>query len=652
MPEIKFSVAGNELSSFMDSTKRKAGEMTSDMIRNAKLQNESAREALDSLASEIKLLEKKQQLEFQLTQTALRNKRDSTVESRIAEVSAERMRNKDEFNSGAISRAEMMRRNMSLPGSNEIAQEAKDTYDDELRQKREEFRETLTQTRLMKDQIETTQRSAKDQLKQMEKGDTSIVDAVRSDDKDQLANDVASEDYKSKKKAEAESSQQESLFKSLVLFDFLQKGMQGGRAAMQSQNGFDSLSGLGDMVSAAGGGLTSTILEGAADIFLDEDNKLMKYVKRAVPLVAKAVETGIQMEFDAMQKTVESRENLFGSSGRVGAITGRNQGVFDASRYGYDYSQVAQSQLSVLGVTGNSKTLDRDTENLLTYQKGYGLDSSILLQLMELQRANSENDIDINKTLQGVLNSSYFKDGGDRSMLPIFLNNMMQVKNEMFKGADTVAPQTVSDLVNMFDKVGGQFRVLDSRSPGNISSIQSSLANPSSDNAKAMAFIALKKRHPNAGIADLIEMMQGGLNTPEYFQDMMSMVSDIGGDSNMQRMNIAGLFGFDNNMAAANLLYQGRRGLKAFKPGKSFSDDGGGTAINEALSRTSLMQQNNAEIKNSWIIGANEGMQVVADKIADAIKVGFENVEVKVTNTTTNGRTHSNIIINPTKRTK
>jgi hypothetical protein len=121
------------------------------------------------------------------------------------------------------------------------------------------------------------------------------------------------------------------------------------------------------------------------------------------------------------------------------------------------------------------------------------------------------------------------------------------------------------------------------------------------------------------GLSGLLEEQQKGLASPSYLKSMLEMVDQMGGDKDMKIMNVAGMFGLQNNIAAARKIYENRKGVLS---GKVSVDQLTGTgqfgeeavrALGEA--QTGKYTSSTAEIENAFIESAVTGVKVVGEKM-------------------------------------
>jgi hypothetical protein len=282
--------------------------------------------------------------------------------------------------------------------------------------------------------------------------------------------------------------------------------------------------------------------------------------------------------------------------------TGKSRSAANLQPYGLDYKQTADVLAEVARASGSSTNLNGNAENTIALQKAYGLDRGVLTGLMELQRSSQIQNRDVLRLTSGVLksgNGDIFK--GDQTFLGEFLQkNFTGLQKELLKGQSYVATGTTMDLLKRFNGLGGEFSAKDPRSMGLISQIQNSLSNPGSDNVKALAFSALRRANPSMGIADLTMEREKGLASPTYLKSMLGYVDQIGGDDQMKRMNIAGMFGV--NQSAAKRIFENRAALSSGRISMAeLNGDSEASVRAKGKAGTSYIEKQTADFENEFI---------------------------------------------------
>jgi hypothetical protein len=343
----------------------------------------------------------------------------------------------------------------------------------------------------------------------------------------------------------------------------------------------------------------------------------------------------------SMERTFKGRESLSSANFALKARVGKGVGDVDAfgwnglggnglirdlnqnlEKFGLTFEQASSLQLQLaVKMGGVGADLGGVSKNVMGLQSGLGVEKEVTMNLMELVRGNKNSDKDVAKIISGVLDRGE-KGGlfqkGDRSFLSEFLSkNYMQLHKGLMGTQTRVESGLTLDILQKFDKIGGQFEARDGRSSNLIQTINSSLSNPQTDSMKALSFYIMRQTNPQMNVVDTQIEIQKGLGSKAYLQSMMKYLMGMGGDESYKINNVASAFGLQNNLAAAKELVEGyNKGTL----GKEFL--GGqlkGTnieSINQlGETQTSIYTQSTAEIQNSFVESALKGIGVVKDKM-------------------------------------
>lgn len=382
-----------------------------------------------------------------------------------------------------------------------------------------------------------------------------------------------------------------------------------GRQFMGSSNGFDMIkpaTGLANMgAGALIGGAIGSIVPGAGTVA----------GAGIGAQIGGSIGEGIgeYMQRKGQAITDVERQVLGGR-----AMSGfANNNLADLRDAGYSYDQFAEIRNRISPAMGKYATNDVATK-VAYLERGFGVNTQLSTQLLETMRSNKGGSLGIDQTVLGLSDML----GGDRTFLPELTQRFNTFTREFLKGQNSIKDGTVASIIGSFDKIGGQFAMKDFRSEQNIMSIQSSLANPNSDNMKALSFSVLRQLNPNMGISDIIAEREKGLGSQGYFQGMLQKIQQIGGGEDMMRMNIGGAFGL--SAAASKTVYENLSSLTS--GGMSFENlkkqNPEAFMKSEAEASTALMDKTTASIKN----GVVEGVAQSAGAIADAFQQALERV--------------------------
>lgn len=645
MSTINFKVNDSGVSSFMDTMRQKSSRMTSDLIQDAQKQTNVAKEQLQIVEKQIAAQLRRVKLESDYLALSIREGRDarvSNIDRRGQTIDLLSETNKQRFKAGEITREEYRTRRARIEGLADRNTEVGITQEsnESLQRNREEARGQELLARYMRENIETVRDTSGNELRQMRRGDADLVNAIDENGEPtaRLANQLASQQFESER-GEQPSRSKKFLNDTLTLANAITLEKVGSMIS-NIPNTKNELDFVKPLMSAAGmvaGGLTGQVADAIAGASVFGFSLGQTSFG---PLGAQLGEKMGEFAGSAIERSFRGREELTTRNYRLQALVGQDLGVKgfavgalgatggiskynqDLSKYGLNYSEVSDLQYNVAARKGRSNNLGRDSENIIALQQGLGVKQETSFAMLELMRSNRDSDKNVMNIVGGALQKgqgSLFKDG-DRSFLNEFLTrNYTQLQRALLTTQNTVASGTAFDIIKKFDSIGGPFAARDSRSSGLINQIQGSLANPGSDNLKALAFTVMRRQNPNMGLSGLLEEQQKGLASPSYLKSMLEMVDQMGGDKDMKIMNVAGMFGLQNNIAAARKIYENRKGLLS---GKISVDQLKGTgqfgedsirALGEE--QTGKYTSSTAEIENAFIESAVTGVKVVGEKM-------------------------------------
>lgn len=468
-----------------------------------------------------------------------------------------------------------------------------------------DYEEKRLQTNYLKQIPDAVRNAAKDQIVEGKKNGENLENVVEklessSDPKNKIAANIVKEqaikdDIKQAKIDKEESKN--SFFNQLMKFEAFKGIGNALQSATGSQTGYDLTKPLASAIGSAA---------------------------LAIPFAGAPLSFIANITGDLLQRKINAQEGYSRAQSGSNAVIGNNFGRYDLSSIGYDYENVGNSSGEIAKRYGNSKNLSKNIGDTFALERGYGINQSMTSSLVEIQRNSNK---DIASTIVGILNAgknSYFS-GGDRTFLGEFTQKFTQLQKELLKGSTKVSDVTTYDILSKFNNVGGQFSTNDYRSMSNISSVQNSLANPSSEAFKAMAFSALRKNNPNASLFDIQSEMEKGLGSENYLQTVMQMINDLGGSDDYKKFSLQGIFGL--SASATNDLFNGKGELGKFGKGEFLKTDGK-EIFQEAIDKTSTADRNTAEIKNAFVEGATDGILKIADKFVDSMLKQYNELNI------------------------
>ncbi|MBC7948983.1 MAG: hypothetical protein H7Y42_13950 [Chitinophagaceae bacterium] len=613
---VNFKVAGSELSSYIDSIQKKSDQLSNAAIKAALEQNNKAKENLKIIDDQIKAIERKSRIEGQAQRSILQERRDTDL--RRNRDSYEGRRN-TVFADHSLTEAEKKERIETLHGSEKATEQTiKSQYRENISLLKEQERQDKIQTQLAKENIDTLKETAAKNVKAIMTGDLKLVDVIKgaqSEEEKFVANLTERGLKEQPSTAKDKESVRGGLFNDIIRAENFNRFLDFGSRAAQSQNGFD-------MISSA----IAAIPQGIATI------------SDGIPLAGGIAKVGAKLAEAAgqyLERKAIAGQAYYKEAFRYNAVTGIDPTTStDMNRVGVSATSFLGARTDYVRRRGYSSESNETARDAIYAEKGFGVDQGTSSTLVELQRSSRENNRDLAGLIGAVIErgqGNIFK-GGDNTFLNEFLGKFATLQKELLKSQSSVPTGTTMDILSRFNKLGGEFDMRDPRSMGNINAIQQGLANPSSDNMKAMAYRILSQQNPNMGIFDLNEEMSKGLGSPGYLKGVLSMVSQIGGNDQTQMMNLGGAFK-GLSPSAVRRLFQNKESLIS-----------GNISIDELQSRfptdfkgkaesnTTLIERNNADIETQLLNGVRKSLESIYGSVREGITDAFSGAVLKVDN--------------------
>jgi hypothetical protein len=603
---VTFKVAGNDVLSFIDQIKKKSDQQTAEMIANAKKQSSSAKDQIKDIEAQIKALEKRNTLEANFARVnaiAKRDERDSVAKQQYETKYAQIM---SDPSLGTFKKARAIgdaRETMeaSMVDSNSVSRE-------ELKTLRENERLQALQVKMLRDNNDTIKSSSMDQVQQMRRNSSDLIDAVddeqQNDPRWQLANRFAREQYKEG----GDQDFSKSVVGGMLNVSNLQNLMGSVNQVGATQNGFDLIQpaskGIGNVIGMVLGGVIGGLASGGA---------------------AAMVGVGIGGQIGSMlgdsvgqfeQRRLMAAQEFLGGKAKYEATTQNPlTEITDLSKMGVSATDYVTTLRQIAINTGNTAMATTNTRDALELEKGAGVSRDVSSQMITYFRGTNK---DISNLVGGIMakgKNSVFG-GGDYTFLNEFLQKFNSLQTELRSTSENVSTGTTFDILNTFNRIGGQFSSRDPRSGGLVSGVNSALANPASDSLQAMSFLALRKDNPNMSYAQLMEEKQKGLGSPSYLKSMLKMIDEYGGDRSAKITNSTWLTG--GNFAAARRLWD-NKGQVGTMSTKDIETEYTGDFSKSAESKTTVIEQNMASIKNGLLSTWGDGVEAMVNSFSNAM---------------------------------
>ena len=647
---VSFKVNDVGVSSFIEKIRQTSSQMNADNIKAAQEQTKAAKEQLKIVEEKIAQLDKQNKLETQASIEGLRKSRQSKINAASSAMDEKYYELEEQRKSGKISDAVYQRRSRELDKENLGIEEKVDKeISEQVDLLREQNRINSLIVNAMRENVQQVKTSGDEQKRAIQNGNDSLIDAIddNSDPQRRLANQLASQQVKEERdkvkekegRSGSDNKEQWLAFAKALAFEKVGSMVSSIPAA---ENELDFIKPMTSMMGMITGGLLGNLIDAANIKILGNGLGNTNFGQLGQAFGEKMGE----FAGSALERTYRGRDELTTSNFRLKALGGNNIGEVEAfliqngrktdlagrgviegldqhlERFGLSLQEVSELQNNIAMRVGGMNNLSRNTEQVASLQGAWGVRNETSLAFLELLRSNNESDKNLSAVVGGILQKgqgTIFKDG-DRTFLNEFLTrNYTQLQKALLSSQERVNSGTTMDILTKFSSMGGAFSAQDARSGGLINSIQSSLVNPNSDSMKALAFNVMRRNNPGMSLGDIGIEIQKGMGSPEYLQSMMKYITSMGGDESYQLYNVAGAFGLDNNLAAAQRLL---KGYKSGKLGKGFSLEqltGTGEFGDGAIQTLAQNQQgiitSTAEIQNAFIESAVDGIQTVGSKM-------------------------------------
>lgn len=625
-PNIKFTASG-DVEEYLKRIKDLAKKQLDESISAARESTQSAKEQLNIIENQARATERRLELEKKAATLAAQRTRDSNIKEK-----SERAFEAIDNINGASDAEKKKWKDDALYN---ITKKENAEYKENTKASQEQYKETLLQSTLLRELIQEVKNSSKKIASDESISNREMIGMLR-DEEDKssiLATELALIERGSKRGGG--SRDRESVFGALVKEDILQQSVSGLENIGRSSTGIEAVNAIGKAASSAVGSTLGSIVTAFAG-------------PQAGAVVAKFGSSLTDAALSKYQAIIESRNKVYSVYNRNRGLTGRDdRAMFDMSDMGIDFEQGVSAQYDVAKGYSNANDILNRTNNYIALQKGYGVDASVLQGLMNIQRGRSDEDV--TRIVAEVLADPRFQK--DRTFLSEYLQEVTSLQRQLLSTSSNVEDVTSHSIFSMFDKIGGQWQSQDFRSSENIGNIQRALSNPQGDNLKAMSFVALQRLNPGRGIADILEMQEGGLNTPGYFKSMLELVDQMGGDRNMQLMNLSGLLP-GLSRSSIRELYEGYKNgtldpssIRYDKYTGLTRESDSQAAREEAQRNTTEVERMGAQALNATYKSIEDALTIAAQQIPEAIKLGLSGMQVQIITT----RDRTNIKVNETK---
>lgn len=426
------------------------------------------------------------------------------------------------------------------------------------------------------------------------------------------------------------------ILESLFSFQNLNNLLSRATGTLTASSGLDATKNLSSAAKEAGIAVADIGADLLGNYIGDETASAAKKATKAgvvAAIKAGARITGAMWDVfsDDKFEAFESRNELDLSRFRNRGLTGKDLSVGSLSSMGYSLTDVSNANNAIARSMGTGFGSENQTMNALKLDRGFGIDQSVSQSLLELTRSNKETDKNLISIVGGIYSSGKQIFNGDRTFLGEFITkNFTGLQRELLRNQASVRSGTVMDVLARFDRVGGQWDAKNPNSMGLISSVNNSLMNPNGDTMDALTFTALRKSMPGAGILDILKEREKGVGSSKYLDSVFGQLDQLGGNKDMQVINLAKAFGINYN--AADELYSMRKKNPKMFANMSQKELQGviGGLDGMAESNTTLTQSQAAKLTDAKIQGDWTKMFELINQMGDIIKASFDGAKYTI----------------------
>lgn len=542
--KVRIGVDPGDYESTLRRLKSSSDELFRGMIQSSRAYSTSAREVLSDIESQIKAIERRNRVEAEGRRTQLQ----------------------EQFRGGEINESQFKR------GVQQITIES---------------REDKLQTQLLRELIDTVKQQAKDEIREdrtnverrIQESRTVNARAPQGDEKEILKETI--QQYELGRVGQEEIAQRGA-------FDRAQRGLPylGAVAGSSSiyeagartgQMGFGKLGQAGGMWGFVGGlGVIGAMAAGRA-----------------------------------IQASLPYEQAL----GRVASISGANLSSYEQfgrgyEDYGYTMDETLNRRYAITRARGTTKGAGKATLDALLMERGLGLDSGMLDQLERLQRGETSG-FSTREIIQGSIGSMRgvgMVAGGDTSILPEYLQILVELGNEQVKRLGSVDTGVNSKMVTGIASLDNSFKNPEYLKEA-VGSIRQGLITAPNPQAEALQFAVLSRMNPGSGLGELFTEREKG----EYAPEMMKMLSTIsGGSTDMMQFLVAGMFPGMSQTTARKIAMGDRDEMNRIMQGQ-FTTEGGVNLEGRAGGATGNLSSNMASWTNTFMQTGKDIVDVFND---------------------------------------
>lgn len=254
----------------------------------------------------------------------------------------------------------------------------------------------------------------------------------------------------------------------------------------------------------------------------------------------------------ALQAARGYQEAMGEASGVMGGSMAGYEGFGNEfSTYGYTMDQAIRRRTQMARAIGRAGSSSQLTRESFLLERGAGIDAGIMTSLLQTMRGDTSGLGLLGNTSQltGGLRSIGAMRGGDLSLLPEFMQTLIQVNQEQLKVLGSVDTGMNSKMITAIASLDDTFK-----NPQVLNQVLGQLRGGlTGGNAQveALQFATLSRMKPGNSLFSLMKMRENpfGTENQNYLAEYLSSMEKMSGGEEQFFMNIMSAFGTSATMS-------------------------------------------------------------------------------------------------------
>lgn len=468
--KFTFTAQDNGVSSMMEKMRNKSQQLSRELMRDARQYSESGREQVQYIEEQIRAIERRNRLEKE-----------------AQKLSAEK---------------KFQRRTQSEGASQQDISSAKQDYQQEIQNIQVSSKEDEMQTQLLRELVETTKDTAREEIRADKKDTQKQVSAYQ----------------RMSRRGKLDKMDEEESFKRAYQQEEMGRVRTQERDERRAFRRAGAIAGQGSNVAAgiATSGSEMALTAGAL---------------ATIPYVGMGLS---RMANTYLQKGEKYDEAMLGSRAMMGRTPFNQKELIQMTQLGYGGADTYNFSQQLAEARGGARQgmqgdrLENATTNLAAIGRGFNLDRQTLIGRAEFQRYDRNEagtSEDILRTIEALEGGGAFQDG-DFSRLEKFLQTQNQFIQQQLQFQETVNQDRTATIMQDFLKIGGGFGDTD-RMLNRMQGMDQAFRNPQNDYARAFQLSSLRQNNPNASYFDLMKEKDKGILSEGYLNTSMQRIMDM-----------------------------------------------------------------------------------------------------------------------------